>query len=383
MRALNILHVFRAPIGGLFRHVLDLAQGQIARGHRVGLIADSSTGDANANETLAQLAPRLALGLTRMPMPRHAGPGDVAALVRAARLIARSEADVVHGHGAKGGLYARLAIGGSPAVRAYTPHGGSLHYDWGSMLGVIYLGTERLLLSRGNLYLFESGYSAAMFRQKVGVPHGTMRVVHNGVTASEFVPVETAPDATDILFMGELRAIKGVDVLIDALALLRAQGKATTATLVGDGADAASLHAQTERLGLGSLVRFLPPMPARQAQALGRVMVVPSRHESLPYVVIEAAAAGKPLIATRVGGISEIYGPFSDALVPADDAPALATAMAATLADPAAAADRAQSLRSRVAREFTVDAMVDGVLAGYRAVFEVTVPEHRPALRTS
>ena len=51
-------------------------------------------------------------------------------------------------------------------------------------------------------------------------------------------------------------------------------------------------------------------MPARQALALGRVMVVPSRTESLPYIVLEAAAAGKPLIATKVGGIPEIYGPL-------------------------------------------------------------------------
>ena len=60
----------------------------------------------------------------------------------------------------------------------------------------------------------------------------------------------------------------------------------------------------------------MPAMPARQAIALGRIMVVPSRAESLPYVVLEAAAAGMPLIATGVGGIPEIYGPLSDTLVP-------------------------------------------------------------------
>ena len=60
MTALNILHVFRAPVGGLFRHVLDLTQEQIVRGHRVGLIADSNTGGARAEEILQQLAPSLA-----------------------------------------------------------------------------------------------------------------------------------------------------------------------------------------------------------------------------------------------------------------------------------------------------------------------------------
>ena len=63
---LNIIHVFRAPVGGLFRHVVDLVRGQIARGHRVGIIADSTTGNARSDEIFAELAPQLALGLTRI-----------------------------------------------------------------------------------------------------------------------------------------------------------------------------------------------------------------------------------------------------------------------------------------------------------------------------
>ena len=65
-----------------------------------------------------------------------------------------------------------------------------------------------------------------------------------------------------------------------------------TATLVGDGPDRAALVAQAERLGLAQAIRFMPAMPARKRKALGRIMVVPSRAESLPYVVLEAAASG-------------------------------------------------------------------------------------------
>ena len=140
-----------------------------------------------------------------------------------------------------------------------------------------------------------------------------------------------------------------------------------TATFVGDGPERPTLMAQAERLGLGTAVRFMPAMPARQAQALGRVMVVPSRAESLPYVVLEAAASAKPLIATKVGGIPEIYGTLSNTLIPAENAGALATAIAASLDDPTAAAKIAQQISARVAASFSRDAMVDGVLAGYRA----------------
>jgi hypothetical protein len=99
---LNILHVLRAPVGGLFRHVVDLARGQAARGHRVGILADASTGGEQAEARLAQLAPVLAFGITRVSMSRHLGPRDVKALVHVRRRAAEVGAHVIHGHGAKG-----------------------------------------------------------------------------------------------------------------------------------------------------------------------------------------------------------------------------------------------------------------------------------------
>jgi glycosyltransferase involved in cell wall biosynthesis len=265
-----------------------------------------------------------------------------------------------------GGAYVRLAFNTRRAVRAYTPHGGSLHYGRDTLAGKLYLTTERLLTTRGDLFLFESAYSADTFRHKIGAPHGLVRIVHNGVAPAEFEPVALAPDASDLLFLGELRLLKGVDLLLDALASLKRSGRTVTATLVGDGPDAEAFRAQVRRLGLEGTVRFQPAMPARDALARGRIMVVPSRAESLPYVVLETAASGKPLIVTRVGGIPEIYGPLADRLVPPGDAEALAAAIAATLDDPEAAATAAGVLRARIAAAFTVEAMVEGVMAGYR-----------------
>ena len=370
MTPLNILHVFRAPVGGLYRHVLDLAREQIARGHRVGLIADSNTGGPNAAETLRELKPSLALGLTRVPMRRHIGPGDATILGHVMGRIARSRADVVHGHGAKGGAYARLAFNAPRAVRAYTPHGGSLLFGHNTLAGKFYLATEKLLMLRGDLFLFESAYSAEVFRRKIGTPQGLVRVVHNGVSEKEFEPVKTRADATDLVFMGEFRPVKGIDVLIDAIAKLSRRGRHVTATLVGDGPERDSLHAQVERLGLASVVRFQPATPAREAQTLGRIMVIPSRAESLPYVVLEAAAAGMPLITTKVGGIPEIYGPLTDRLVAPQDVGALAEAIGESLDRPEGAAETARQLRERVSQLFSVKSMVDGVLAAYQSALD-------------
>jgi glycosyltransferase involved in cell wall biosynthesis len=370
MMPLNILHVFRAPIGGLFRHVLDLTGEQIARGHRVGLIADSSTGGPNADDVLQKLEPSLALGLTRIPMRRHASLRDPFALAHVMRRITQTRADVVHGHGAKGGAYARIAFNTARTVRAYTPHGGTLLLKHDTLAGKFYLATEKLLMLRGNLFLFESAYSAEVFHHKIGKPRGLVRIVHNGVSRMEFKPIATRPDATDLVFMGELRPVKGIDILIDAISLLYRNGRTVTATLVGDGPELEAMQAKVEHLGLAMSVRFMSAMPARQAQTFGRIMVVPSRAESLPYVVLEAAASGMPMITTKVGGIPEIYGPISDGLVPPEDAGLLAQKIASAIDHPDATSDIARCLQERVAASFTVESMVDGVLAAYQAALE-------------
>ncbi len=270
---------------------------------------------------------------------------------------------------AKGGVYGRLAFPRKRALRVYTPHGGSLHYSNATLSGRINLTAERLLMLRTDLFLFESIFSSEEFRRKIGEPGDRLRVVCNGISPPEFEPVPVAADATDLLFLGEFRDIKGIDILIDAIARLHRDGRPVTATLVGDGPDLATLMAQAERLGVAKAIRFMPPMPARQAQALGRVMVFCSRAESLPYVVLEAAASAKPMISTKVGGIPEIYGPFTNTLIPKEDAGALAGAIARSLDYPAEAADIAQKVSARVAASFSLDAMVEGVLAGYQAGF--------------
>src|ERR1043165_5845435 len=119
---LKILHVLRSPVGGLFRHVIDLARTQAARGHKVGIVADSSTGGTRADAAFESLNGRLALGLTRVPMSRHVGPSDLSAQRHVAQRARETGADVLHGHGAKGGAYARLC--GAGPIRVYTPHGG-------------------------------------------------------------------------------------------------------------------------------------------------------------------------------------------------------------------------------------------------------------------
>jgi len=286
---------------------------------------------------------------------------------RVAQAIAARGADVIHGHGAKGGAYARLV--GTRALRAYTPHGGSLHFDPRSPIGFVYLTIERALLPRTDLILFESAYARDVYHARIGTPAAPVRVIHNGVAAAEFAPVPPAADASDVVFVGELRRLKGVDVLIEALGLLSAGGRPVSATIVGSGPEAAEFETLARARGRAK-VTFPGAMPAREAFARGRLLIVPSRAESLPYIVLEAAAAGLPMLATNVGGIPEIFGPNSGRLLPPGDAGKLAEAIRKALADPAGIRASAQALRDRVRAEFSAEVMVAAVLAAYRAAVD-------------
>ena len=367
---LRILHAVRAPVGGIIRHILDLANGQADRGHAVGIVADSLTGGERATEALAEIAPRLRLGVHRLPVRREPHPTDALFWVRFNGLIRRLDPQVLHGHGAKAGVFVRLVSHKRERIRAYTPHGGSLHYSPDTMAGAFYGRLERALMNRTELFLFESGFARDTFQRRIGTPaSSTVRCVFNGVGASEFDAITPAADATDLVYVGEFRHIKGADLLIDAVARLRAGSHPVTLTLAGDGEETANLKAQVERLQLQDAVRFIGHVKARHGFAQGRLLVVPSRGDSMPYVVIEAAAAGIPMIAADVGGIPEIFGPHDDALFPGGDTDAMARGIASALQNREAGAARARELRERIFLHFSQNSMVEGVLSGYAEAF--------------
>jgi len=366
---LRILHAVRTPVGGIFRHILDLANGQVDRGHHVGLIADSLTGGERAEAALAAIAPRLALGVHRLAIRREPFPSDVLVWAHFMRLIRRLKPDVLHGHGAKAGAFIRLKTGSKGTIRVYTPHGGSLHYPLNTIKGALYSRLERALMNSTDLFLFESTFARDTYQRTIGTPKGLVRCVFNGVTAEEFDPVVKADDATDVVYVGEFRHIKGADLLIDAVARLHADGKPVTLTLAGDGEELEALKAQIQRLGLTEAVRFIGHVKARYGFSKGNVLVVPSRGDSMPYVVIEAAAAGIPMVAANVGGIPEIFGSHTEALFAPNIVSAIADAIEIALEDPEAAQARAKSLRERIFLHFSQKAMVEGVLAGYREAF--------------
>ena len=221
-----------------------------------------------------------------------------------------------------------------------------------------------------DLFLFESAFARDTYQRTIGTPKGLVRCVFNGVTADEFDPVVKADDATDLVYVGEFRHIKGADLLIDAVARLRADGRPVTLTLAGDGEEIEALKAQVQRLGLGEAVRFIGHVKAR-------------------YGFSKGCAAGRSLARRfdalcrdRGGGRRHSDGRRQCRRHPRDFRFPYRRAVRAQQCRRDGGRDRDRARRSRrgagrapnrcanaSSMHFSQKAMVEGVLAGYRDAF--------------
>ncbi|MDB5531140.1 MAG: glycosyltransferase family 4 protein [Devosia sp.] len=360
----------RAPVGGLFRHVADLTRSLAADGHEIGIVVDSLANDAQTETRLAALEPFASLGIHRFAMPHVLGRGDLVTPLAVRRLVNKLNIDVLHGHGAKGGFYARLAkIGKRKPIAIYTPHGGVLHFSASSRSGQVFHLLERKLMAQTAAIIFESAFAKRTYSAVIEEPSCPSPVIHNGLNQDEFVPVPANDDAADFVFVGELRDLKGIHVLIDALAeVRRSDGTPATLVMAGDGPARAALATQIAKLKMQDRVELAGAQPARAMFARGRCAVVPSLAESLPYVVLEAAAAQLPVIATKVGGIPEIFGPTAASLIAAGDPLALREAMQGVLDDPRGAHIEMKTRLAHIAEAFSLERMAGDIAALYASL---------------
>jgi glycosyltransferase involved in cell wall biosynthesis len=317
---------------------------------------------------LDELTARCTLGVQRVPIPRRPGGGDAAAMRSVFDVCRATAPDVVHGHGAKGAAYARLLSRKLGAKAVCTPHGGALHFSYASLNGAAYLLLERALKSRTDAMIFESAYAREIYERKLGRIDFPHRVILNGLYDEEFNPVDTVNNRYDFVFVGEFRELKGIFVLVDAAAALKARHRFSM-LMVGSGPDELALRKKISDGDLVDAITVCGPMhPARVAFSQGRFLVAPSLHESMPYIVLEAVAAGVPLVTTAVGGIPEVMGPYADTLLAPGNVAALANRLASMLEDPADAIERAAFLRTRARSHLTVSEMTDSVCRFYEEI---------------
>ncbi len=292
---------------------------------------------------------------------RRPSPGDAASLARLVPLI--RQADVVHVHSAKAGFLGRLAaaLAGRTRRCVYTPHAWSFWAASGAE-AALYLRLERLAARWcAAIVAVSAAEREAGLEAGVGRPE-QYRVIPNGVDLARF-GVPRAPVRGRVLFLGRLAPQKRPDLALAALGQLAR----TDAELVfaSDGPDRVALERSARELGVADRVQFLgyrDDVPELLAGAA--CVLLTSDYEGLPLTVLEAMAAGVPVVATRVGGVEEALGD-TGMVVERGDAGGIAAALARVLGDEGEAARLGEAGRRRARERFSRERMVAETVALY------------------
>jgi len=364
---LRILHVTApAQVGGLERVVEALAAGHRRAGYAVHVAVVLDEGETD--HPLAQALRRAAVEVEVLAPPARGYRRERAAI---AALCGRLHPDVVHTHGARpdvvdGGVPRGLGIPVVSTVHGFTGGG------WKNRL------YERLMIRAYRRFAAVVAVSRPIVERltRAGVAAARVHLVRNAWAGNDGgAPV--APNAARaalglpgdgprIGWIGRLSPEKGPDIMVDALAHLVAP---VHLSMIGEGSDAASLRSRAVGAGIGDRVTWHGNVPdAGTLLPAFDVFVLSSRTEGTPIVLLEAMAAGVPIVATAVGGVPDVVSGGEAVLVPGEDPQALAKAIDAVLSDPAGARVRAQVARRRLEREFALEPWLDRYLEIYRSV---------------
>lgn len=364
---LSVLQVIgNVALGGAERHLLDLAGGLQARGVAVQTICPRPGPLTRA--LTARGVPTTCIEMV-YPQPGDAYGLDWQTVERLLQFLREHRPDVVHSHLYPAHLHASLAAH-EAGIAAILQTAHTLVVRAGDVLPARLARVQTIAVAQ----------SVATLHQAAGVPAHRLAVIYNGVGDEQFAAPLAAPERLRrelelpsgpvIGTVARLSPEKGLDVLLDAAPLVRHQAGAVTFVIAGDGPEASSLRSQAAALGVGNSVRFLGPRTdVASLNSLFDLFVLPSREEACSMALLEAMAAGRAVIATRVGGNAEVveHG-VSGLLVPSDDAPALAAAIIALLGDPARARTLGVAARARVWQRFRRETMVTETLQLYGAM---------------
>ncbi len=376
---MRVLHVIEATIGGARRHVVDAVRGQAHAGVEVWLAAAARREPAFRTD-LAALEGEGAHCL-ELPMVREIRPGrDLAHLRSLVALIARVRPDVVHTHSSKAGVLGRLAsLEAGIGARVHTPH--TFAFLFGSMFTplrrALFRQIETALSGATRALVAVSPSEARTIRESGVAPGGLVRVVENGIDPRPWLSAPPTPRAALgvppavplVAVVGLLNVAKGQDLALRALA--EPGLEQVHLHNAGHRETREALEALASSLGLDGRAHFLgwrDDVPALVAAC--DALLLPSRWEGMPYIVLEAMAAARAVVAARVdGAVDLVEDGINGFLVPVEDPQALATALRRLLAlSSAARAAMGAAGRQRVLERHSLERMLAGLQELYREV---------------
>lgn len=375
----------RLNVGGPAVHVILLTAGLKARGYTTRLaVGKESPREGNMLGLAAAKGVEClqigALGREIRPL------SDARALWGLCRMLRQFRPHIVHTHTAKAGVLGRIAgrLAGVPVV-VHTYHGHVLRSYFGPLRNALFRALERAL-GRASDALVAVSESVKDDLVALGVAEAAkIRVVPLGLELAGLTGAlprgrlraesGVGAGAPLIGIVGRLAPIKDLPTFLGAATLVLRSAPEARFAIVGDGEERPALEAAVVRLGLQGLVHF-HGWHRDMAAVYGDLDVVVncSRNEGTPVALIEALAAGRPVVATRVGGTPDLLaGGDYGILVPPGDPEALAGAIEAVLHAPDAARARAACGRAYVLRQHSVERLVDDVDRLYRQLLRLPV----------
>lgn len=303
MEKIKIVQILRAPQGGIRKHVLEIIDNLDRNKFDSFLITNINDGDIKFNDWKKNKS-----NVIDYPIVDNPGLNDIKALVNLYRVIKKMNVDILHGHGAKGGLYARI-IGKLLGIKViYTAHGGSLHSMHGAIKNIFYKIIECILYYLTNVLMFESKYSMEIYSKNIHRINKKFILNYNSIEINQPDRVKDINlENIKVGAFGLLRKIKGHDLLIKAISSLIKKGFNIELEIFGNGEEQNNLEELIRTLGVKDKVSIKNYCENVQAEMQKcDIIAHPSLFESFGYVPLEALNEGITVVSSLEGGLREV-----------------------------------------------------------------------------
>ena len=372
---MKILHLItRMDGGGSAVNTLLTSTEQIQSGHDVTLVfgpsLESDMSDLEQRKVDEGIAAFEALGgkvVVLDSLQREVGLHDKKA-VKDIQKLGLDDFDIVHTHTSKAGALGRYAAAGCKAKVVHTPHGHIFHGYFGGLKTKVFLKVEQHLAKKTDVLIaLTKAERDDHLKLGVGTPEQWV-VVPSGVDVEAIAewmwehPVSTEHKAWDVVSVGRLASIKGMERLIAAWAIVVQSQPDAMLALVGDGEEKRNLEKLASRLNIIPNVTFVGWTDPLPELAKAKTFALLSHNEGMGRAVVEAMAAGLPCVVSDVCGLRELVDDSVGKVVDADDAQAVAQALMTDWPR-----DIARNTRER-ADNYSVAAMMGGLDAAYKKI---------------
>ena len=379
--------IARLNVGGPALHVAYLTEGLAERGYDTTLVAGSL---AHGEESMAHVARQRGARIVTLPhLARQVSPlNDLLAVRHLAKLIRTERPQILHTHTAKAGAVGRVAalLAGDarPPIVVHTFHGHVLRGYFNPLATLAFRTLERWLASVTTRLIAVSPEVRDDLVRLGVAPREKFVVIRLGIQLDERVGTDdtarretrrrlgVSPESFVVGWVGRMTAVKRTDDVLLAFKGVIDRGVDAWLCLIGDGPDRQRLERRAHELGIAKRCLFVGYQNdvAPYYEAID-ALLLPSANEGTPVSVIEALAAERPTVATRVGGVPDVVREGVDGyLVDVGDADTLAARLVELAGDPDKRDAMGREGRRRVLERYAVDRLVDDIDQLYRELLD-------------